>query len=594
MATKYTFPHVNVTTQTILKKKPTTTTNTNTRLFVPFVAEKGPENEIVVVESLSDFKTIYGDFDYTAKGQEQILNIGQWFSAGGVVLAFRMTENLPAYIIAEQNSYSLKKSDILNSDNTTSPTNDNRSITDSTTGETYMPIYGYAFGKYMSSDAANGLEVFAKYPGEYANSYKVVITMNVSSGDIKAGTPKYFSVQVQDASGNAIESKRNVTKTSLYKYIKDSDYISEIDLSEAFDTSSNTYVGTGSDNNTKYIPAKITITLSNGASDLCSSIDEETYAEYIYSALNYALKQPLETVCDTFIDPGYSKDVKTELLRFFCGTSEETTSSYHRNDIQLYLADSVFDSGKYKKTLSTSELYPNTLDAKASYSLGIAANAESELSYANLTIYTQYFKGTDSYSSVSESREVQYPTTYYIAGLQPYWDRINGKQKPLAGENYGFIGTSSEITWINKVPSSKLKQEWKEEHLNYVEKANDSYYIMLQDTSIQVDALATTLDSPLRSTCHNRILNHIQRELTFICRKYLHEENDTITKKKLYNAVTTFFDGYVKNRTLSKYSFDIYDSSDDSSLYDNELAVAISVKFVDHIEIVDLNFTVEG
>lgn len=587
MATKYTFPHVNVTTQTILKKKPTTTSNTNTRLFVPFVSEKGPENEIVVVESFSDFKTIYGDFDYTILGQEQILNIGQWFSAGGVVLAFRITENLPAYIAAEQNSYSFKKSTASISNTNIQYANNDNIYTNGEAKE--VILYGYAFSKYTSNNAASGIQVFAKYPGSYANGYNVVITMNQTSGEIKSGTPKYFSIQVQDSSGNAIESKRNITKASLYKYIKDSDYISEIDLPEAFDT--DTTVNIGAETTTQ-LPNTVKLTLADGASNM-SDIDDTSYSEYIYAALNYALKQPLETVCDTFIDPGYPEIIKTELLRFFCGTSEETESSYHRHDIQLYLADSVFESGKYKKTLNVSSLYPNTLNA-SNNALRVVANAESELSYENLTIYTQYFKGVDSYSTVSESREVQYPTTYYVAGLQPYWDRINGKQKPLAGENYGFIGTSSEITWINKVPSSKLKQEWKNEHLNYVEKANDSYYIMLQDTAVVANVSATALDSPLRSTCHNRILNHIQRELTFICRKYLHEENDMVTKKKLYNAVTTFFDDYVKNRTLSKYSFDIYDSSDDTSLYDNELAVAISIKFVDHITIVDLNFTVEG
>lgn len=91
MAT-YNYPHVDITTKALTRRTPSVAESTATILLAPFVCDRGPENELVTIDSMADFVATYGNLDYSKPGQRQILNIGKWLAAGGRVKALRYTE----------------------------------------------------------------------------------------------------------------------------------------------------------------------------------------------------------------------------------------------------------------------------------------------------------------------------------------------------------------------------------------------------------------------------------------------------------------------------------------------------------------------
>jgi len=74
MAKSYTYPHVSVSTTALSRSTTSTTTNDTTILFVPFISDMGPVNELVKIYSLEDFISTYGSIDYSTQGQT-ILNV---------------------------------------------------------------------------------------------------------------------------------------------------------------------------------------------------------------------------------------------------------------------------------------------------------------------------------------------------------------------------------------------------------------------------------------------------------------------------------------------------------------------------------------
>lgn len=574
MALKYTFPHVNTSTISLTKKQPTTATNTNTRLFAPFISKTGPENQIVVVESYEDFKNIYGDFDYTVKGQEQILNISQWFAGGGVVLAFRMTANIDAYIKRDTQDVVLSK--IAGT-----------AIDSSSDTNNIVSLIGYATGNYTINSGDTNiklLEVEARYPGKMYNNYTVTIAL-VNGNNTKITNESLVNISVVDSSNNLVEFMRNVKFGEINsKFVANSDYISDIIINDAIFT-----------NDYKKVSFDIKLTTSYD-NDYCISnttgniLDTEVkYANLIKKSLNYALKQKLETPCDIMLDPGYSVEIKRVLIDFFSGTSEinDTKSQYHRPDMFVYLSQAYIDCGVYKKMYTLDDITSSTLKIDEEHPENISNEVEWDLS--NVALNTHYFKKIDKISNSNVSKEVYYDLNYYLASLIPYNDRQHGINKALAGKARGFIGTSSDITWVNKIPTDTQKQSFSDAQINYIEKENDSYYIMLQMTQL-IDTNPNK--KTLTKINHKRTCQLIEKEITSIARNYLHEVNDSQNKRQLENEISTYMSKWVTNRTLSDYTINLYSSDDDYTLLDTEISVVLSLKFNNEIEIVDLTFNV--
>lgn len=89
MAT-FTYPHVGITTKALQRRTVAAATSTATTLLAPFMCDRGPDSQLVAIDSMDQLIRTFGSLDYSKEYQRQIINIGKWIGAGGRVLACRL------------------------------------------------------------------------------------------------------------------------------------------------------------------------------------------------------------------------------------------------------------------------------------------------------------------------------------------------------------------------------------------------------------------------------------------------------------------------------------------------------------------------
>jgi hypothetical protein len=89
------YPHVNVTTQALIRQPQLPADSDAPILFVPFISERGPANVLRKIFNLSQFVSEYGEPNYALQGRT-ILNVYNWLNAGGAVQALRLTSSSAA------------------------------------------------------------------------------------------------------------------------------------------------------------------------------------------------------------------------------------------------------------------------------------------------------------------------------------------------------------------------------------------------------------------------------------------------------------------------------------------------------------------
>lgn len=104
----YSYPHVEISTKALPRRTPAVVESTATTLLAPFMCDRGPANELVAIDKISDFNSYFGTLDYSKANQRQILNIGNWLTAGGRVLACRIVPEKQYQTIKK-----MEKSDVI-------------------------------------------------------------------------------------------------------------------------------------------------------------------------------------------------------------------------------------------------------------------------------------------------------------------------------------------------------------------------------------------------------------------------------------------------------------------------------------------------
>lgn len=564
------YPHVAITVKALQRRHATTAASTATKMLMPFISERGPGGVIQEFNSLTDLKAEYGDMSYKAIGQEQILNAGQCFTGGGTVMALRVIDTTAKV---------------------------------STFGKTNQIA---AFPKYKFDSAtgdivADGNDYYyaivtaeCKYEGEYYNDIRL---------SIEVTTAGLYNISVYygttSASLSKVEYKRNVKHSEIYKYVNASDYIGALEINfysdpgcatkVEYDTvlASLKHLGSSVD---AHLNAEVysgsTVTDNTDANDNMKFVGGSDGSLKVGSAtmpyfeaamirsMDEAMKSPLETPCDYFVDIGYSEYCKKALIGYFCseskgtykiGTSESSptvTVKNPRPDIFLVLT-------RFVKTPGTGKMDTGT---------GEVTSLPRVSEYDNIAVYTQYGKVSDSYSSSGLDDEVEIGLPYFVASFIPYIDNNYGSQYSLAGKNRTLI-SPDDLLWINEIPTASEKNTYYNDSVNYLEKDQDGYALMTELTY-------TSDDTTLKFIAHERTLLKIKQKLTVMGRSYLHEHNDSVTKKNMSNVLNGYLDTWINNRTLSEGSVELYDSNDDSSLENEEILIALTLKFTNYVEII--------
>lgn len=697
MATKYSYPRVEEVVKAITHTTTTTEDSSATTLLAPFICDRGPENVLYSINSMSDFTSLYGTLDYTVPNERQILNIGAWLEAGGRVLACRLTDvslantiivsgakdsvdtNTYYYHWAIKNGKSMATEDTDNSkyivkityvpaagtvkeylsvsvknyDSSTASTvlyaldsDDSLSthskalltagvkntditktsesvttITDGLDNIVSVSYDGYVYlsiplysgdsttttgtakikftSKSLSSPSASDIDASAvssvavadgysgtaggrfyasaKYSGSYYNGLEVDILTNgpelQSDGSYEM---KLSSIVIYDSEGNALESFSGVDYDAISSSIKDSLYLGKLTL---LDSSGKEVTSISSDNASDFDGVtEYDITLGSGVSgtDVTSKSVDDLLGSGV---LDKILDDPLSTPFDVMIDCGYSEDTKLELIKLFCGQSDDLEHVY-RNDAFLAITPFVI-KGNGKSDSATDEtngiteiedpgdtLRPSTID-------GVTCD------YFNMAIFGQYEKIEDEYSA-AEGSDVFVPTTYYLAKLWPYNDLVYGPQYPSAGLTRGVITYED----INSLPAAADKENYYDNCINYVEKDSRGSYIMCNLTG-------ETENNALVNINNVRALLKMKKDLVLLGRQYLFEFNDTTTKQNLSNVLNSYLATWIQNRTLSDGNVTIYDSNDISTLSSKQIEILLDVTFTDTIEVITVKIVVE-
>lgn len=425
----------------------------------------------------------------------------------------------------------------------------------------------------------NKTKIYFKTRARYVGSYYNNIVVNIST-TLSRGVP-YFTVLLQKSENNKVvnlERFNNLTIDELYLIENNSQYLEYLHITDdSNDEIDSDRIATEVDlQNDFNLIAKntVSITLDNGRD---GSTDIQSF---LVESLTSVLSRPLETPFDVFIDPGYKLEVKKDLIKLFCNTSTDI-SDVVRNDAFLIL--SSYELGMNGASSIGASTRNNIDEIDVDELRPESGNIDGTVcDFFNMEVIKYVHKIEDIYS-LSEGREVFVPTTYFYAGLIPVNDATYGVQYPTAGTTRGVITGS---LWIDGLPTNAEKQEYYNKHLNYVEKDSRGMYIMTQLTGDVNNTALIKIGSA-------RALLKIKRELSTTARRYIHEFNDRITKKNLENSLNIILSNWIQNRTLSYGSLSISDYTENPSLLDSELEIAVQVKFTGYIDVISFKLVVE-
>lgn len=278
----YSYPRVNTSVTALVHSNALPEAKDTTVLFVPFVSERGPVNEVVKIHSLEEFQTTFGEIKnyYTRIGKNTAFMIMNWLSAGGTIYAVRLSGK---------------------------------------SGEK----------KGAFKDKENKLQITAKEYGAYVNSLKLSYTFN----------NKRLSVSVKNSNNVVIERfyVNNITETGEYK-ITASEYFDKVNIiAKPADTdkgectiSAADYGADGLENEESF-------------DDLLEEFWKiDSTPNKIKSTAENIIANPLETPIDLIMDAGYSDAVKTEMAEFVAehdktGVTIENEKKPVRSDIRAII-----------------------------------------------------------------------------------------------------------------------------------------------------------------------------------------------------------------------------------------------------------------
>lgn len=502
----YSYPHVQITTRALPRRVPTPVESTATTLFAPFTCSKGPENQLIDIDSIAELRYTFGDLDYTKPGQRQYLNMRQWILGGGRVKACRL--------VADDAEYASVG-----------------------TGAT---IAGY------------DVRIQAKHKGISYNGLTVSITKN---------TNNLFSIKIISETKEVLEQRRNLTLDKLHMIPNTSEYIGEIELTANPKVLSegDLIFADGSDG-TDLLETAFDTTVDHTSESVPPDLKEK---------ISKILENKLETPVDTFIDAGYNANTKKMFLELFSSEkSNELDKKVTRPDVYSYYTKyAIANVSKREQEIAITENLKEFVETDTANTYDLTNTA-----LINHIIKTSL-----------DDKEIFVTPLYFIARLLPYNDMIYGRQYPTAGQTRGVINGA---LWINELPTSFEKNENYTNSINYIEKDSHGVYIMTQLTG-------TSEDTALKFTNNARSLLKIKRDLMLIGRRYLHEFNDRITKTNLQNTLDSYMASWIQNRALEFADIHIYDYNDNPALANEEVMIAVELKFKHTIEVISFEITVE-
>ena len=653
-AKEYTYPHVNITTRALQRRTPVVAETTATTLLAPFTCDRGPENELVAIDTMADFISTFGELDYSNPDQRQILNIGRWIAGGGRVLACRIT--------------------------------DYAEVKDETTGK-YVPVSTSNARKASGKSVKSGYTVTigARYSGTYYNGLVVAFTLqNNGSYDITISKDNV-----------AIERFRNKRVEDFYTVENASQYIGTIIIEyagnevEDFSHDEGHEIGKiilagGKDAWTAEKPSILfgkqktaqaeklawdtvvledalaihekvklgltdTVTLHNGNKVY---INNGELLQYINGSDVHRIKR-IGTLDNSGQVPVFTAKALSEFEGYYTTytdstaagwTASQQTGNNVNESVESYNIFSIeyidieeITSDDYESIMvgKLREILKQPLETPfdAIIDCGYPISVKKELRSLVTEDYGDYPKRDDAFlflsdcvifgngrrnrsaldlqsglfakiGQISDGTNVSIITHYHK--VKDIYSAVSGKEvfvpstyflaysipyyDRVDGPQWPVAGQTRGV--INGSLWIDSIPSNKEKQENYDKGLN---YIEKDSRGMYImsQLTNTSQDTALKFINNSRALLKMRKELTLIARRYLHEFNDRITKTNLYNSLNSYLANWIQNRTLSFGSIGLYDYTQNETLTNEELLITLDIKFTGTIEIISFEITVE-
>jgi len=511
------YPHVNVTTQALIRPSQIPADTNATTLFVPFFSQKGRANQINKIFNLSQFVSEYGEPDFALQGRT-ILNVYNWLNAGGAISALRLTG-------------------------------------DSATAK----------GTWASN-----LEINAKYPGLYYNSLSVVLSDSIYS----SSTVKFIDAEVR-LNNRRIQVFYKLSASDFVKVLSESEYFGEVkflttatfaSISTLLQIASHTIVLSGGLNTTSSLDqlvgaffrgsyelftaeatsaaqlrtigetVTLTVTSTTGlvagerikieknsnnfvTADVTLVSNATTFSAKIVSVNEQTAPVLLPSPIDGSLQIVPTGAGATQLSIFELANEEATAFQLLGNRLETPI-DLILDAGYSLSTKSAIKDFTDQVSGDRSDIVvifdefdfsGSSVTGTSAASFTstslNHAVYTQRLIVSD----VISGKDVWVTPTFFLASLIPANDRIFGIQFPTAGLTRGVL---TGVKGIDTNPNEQRKQDLYRSKINYIEKDSRGYRFMSQSTKNQTE-------TALRFLNNVRVTSRMVRELEDLGREYL-------------------------------------------------------------------------
>lgn len=462
----WTYPRVNATVRAKKRIPPVYIEDPRVPVLLATVVTNQGPYELTKVRDLTEFIRIFGDLEYDKLGQDA-LNLYQWLGSvpyNGYAWIKRIE---PAFVTESGNDLKYVEN---------------------------LDLLAVATGEINFDTSGNRIILTALKPGEIYAKYEVTISQRkLATGEVSDN----YLIDIRDGKNRPVWSSGPIKKNEL-KLVNETNGVFKFKLEGEIPTN---------------MGNSITATLSMDENDgkknsgLHSGLDIEKVQKAIkayYDNLGrIELEDKLSYPISMILDGNYELDVKKSIVNFINDA---------RSDIHFMLT-----RAKYKTATETIGEEPvKYLDVKSLDELG-ASEVETLLSFnfpedGNVAIWAaDIAKVIDP---LVGKDPVLVSSIYELAAKIPDNDRTYGIWWNFVGARRGR--TKGELIRTN---TSRDKQNYMDQKTNYIEKTNRDQAFMLQVTTGKAETAHTQLHA-------SRLTKYLEREITWIARRYLHEWND--------------------------------------------------------------------
>jgi hypothetical protein len=213
----------------------------------------------------------------------------------------------------------------------------------------------------------------------------------------------------------------------------------------------------------------------------------------------------------------------------------------------------------------------------ATVATAVATAAPLDSSYS--AVYFPWVKVRD----LGSSKDIFVPASVVVPAVYAYSDRVSAEWFAPAGLNRGVVGATDTYIRLSKADRDALYAG----RVNPIAKFPNSGVVIWGQKTLQVK------DTALNRINVRRLLINLRTYISGVANNYVFENNTTVTRNKLVNAITPYMENVQTRQGLYAFRVQIDDTLNTNDVIDrNQLIGKIYISPAKGIEFILLEFNV--